>query len=124
MPVTGLFLIPDPRCPSSALRNHADAMLLSSSNRPSTPANIGSTPMPRTTLASRIFSPIEAFTLGLSFFASEGGVHFLEHPCRSNEVRQRYCGGAARDFASRNTRLLRARYSQRDLAARIVRLRP
>src|SRR5262249_54956660 len=47
-------------------RSHIAPTLLHSSRRPSTPANTGSTPMPRTTLASRIFSPIQSSPLNVS----------------------------------------------------------
>jgi hypothetical protein len=44
-------------------RAHIAASTPTNSNSPSRPANIGSTPMPRTTLASRIFSPIQSSPL-------------------------------------------------------------
>ena len=44
-------------------RAQAPARLPSRSNRPIMPANTGSTPMPRTTLTSRIFSPIQSSPL-------------------------------------------------------------
>jgi len=44
-------------------RAHVAARLPISSSSPSTPANIGSTPMPRTTLASRIFTPSQSSPL-------------------------------------------------------------
>ena len=51
------------RRPQRPSRAQVPARLPSSSNRPSRPAKTGSTPMPRTTLASRIFRPIQSSPL-------------------------------------------------------------
>src|SRR5258708_10198913 len=47
-------------------RPHVSARLPTSSNSPSSPANTGSTPMPWTTLASRILRPIQSSPLRVS----------------------------------------------------------
>src|SRR5260370_27115925 len=47
-------------------RPHVSARLPISSNSPSNPANNGSTPMPRTTLASRTLRPIQSSPLRVS----------------------------------------------------------
>src|SRR5215472_13238391 len=47
-------------------RPHVSAKLPTSSNSPSRPVNIGSTPIPRTTLASRTFKPIQSSPLRVS----------------------------------------------------------